>query len=239
MKGNYVIFAVLLSVIIKVNSGVIDDVYSKARNTTRAIHEDINGWLSYGKDLVYGERTETKIEKRVDVPNNTIDTTEHDLNIEDGVFKEIYNKLHNRVIAVRKRIHDIILGQNNGRDNNRFVRNMYDRVRNRIAKTRVYILGEDNNKNQNESQVNEQDFSDKTKAIRESLNTFLFGHSIKNIGDSVSSGNNPLSQGTKSYMKVVENSADKGKDKIETSDKKIHEKVDPVMERLKGFLNAN
>lgn len=93
----------VISLAIDTRSGVVQDIFGKMKNTTNHIKDDVKGWLSSGKDLVFGEHNHEEAKE-----------TEHnpECHHEDGegIIKGLVRKVHDKVDHVKEKIHNIFAG---------------------------------------------------------------------------------------------------------------------------------
>lgn len=156
MKLPFLVFsAVVLSCLVSDgNCGVVSDVYGNVRNKTVAIKDGVTGWLSHGRDWILGSNEKPSIAKA---------RSGDDIEGDDGMFSKVYNSLLNGFVSARDNAFGFFVSDEK-RQNNGFISSMYDKVKNRITKITVYVVGDDEIEKPKEDDLGE---------IRRALNTMI------------------------------------------------------------------
>lgn len=95
---------VVLSLAIDTRCGVVVNIYEKMKNTTNAIKDDIKGWISSGKDLVFGGHNHEGVKETETAP----DCNHEGKN--EGIIKGVYRKVHDKVDHLKENIHNLFTG---------------------------------------------------------------------------------------------------------------------------------
>lgn len=132
MKLSCSIIIILLTIILT-ECGMIDDAYNKVKNTTTDVKDNVYGWWSFGKEIVFGK------EKEVISVNNNNGNSDVIVKHDKGIISSVLEKFENGLLNVRNRIHNIGNVDESKSDNNEsespgFVKNMYNKVKNKIVK---------------------------------------------------------------------------------------------------------
>lgn len=96
---------VILYLTIDTRCGVVVNMFEKMKNTTNDIKHDIKGWISTGKDFVFGDHNHEGAKETENAP----DCNNHKENHE-GIIKGLIRKVHDKVDHVKENIHNLFTG---------------------------------------------------------------------------------------------------------------------------------
>ncbi|GBP17177.1 hypothetical protein EVAR_17298_1 [Eumeta japonica] len=162
-------------------SGLIQGIYGRLKNTTLAIRENVHGLWSIGKDIVLGEDKKPS--------NDTGEAGDSEKNIIDGIVERTRNAIH----RIENAVHNFLDKDGN---NTSFVSYIYGKMKKRLIKIkgavisiRHYILGNVQNSTQYENFHRQQDIlknltNDNQQLIREQI-TRIWGDELRTMIEKV------------------------------------------------------
>lgn len=223
---------IVTSLAIDTKCGVIESVYGKMKNTTNVIKDDIKGWISSGKDLVFGGHNHDEAKKTENAP----DCNNHEG--DEGVIKGLYRKVHDKIDHVKQKIHNIFT------DNTNSVESTTIQNKDVAASDKV---DPQNNKNDKNNLNNITNGENPTNPIQNPLKDSLvnsdddFNFNI-DIRDSFSKGNETVQNVKENIDKAVNNLKSSVKDtkqEIDRHVKDIQDKEEELLDKVSSNIKSS
>lgn len=101
-----ILSVVVLSLAIDARCGVVLDLFGKIKDTTNDIKDDIKGFFSSGKDLVFGDHHHEGLKE----PHNPPDCNNHEEKRGEGFVSGLFRKVHDKVDDVKHNVHNMFTG---------------------------------------------------------------------------------------------------------------------------------